>query len=74
MRSSVNDLVFVGEAAALDAAMAGNQPEAIRQATELLGRATETFASRRMDRSIQAALQGVAITDLESDPEQGDGR
>ena len=61
-------------AAALEAAMAGNQSEAIREATESLGRATETFAARRMDRSIQAALQGVAITDLESDQEQGDGR
>ena len=61
-------------AAALDAVMAGNQPEAIRHATESLGRATETFAARRMDRSIQAALQGVAITDLESDQQQGDGR
>ena len=61
-------------AAALESVMAGNQPEAIRDATESLGRATETFAARRMDRSIQAALQGVAITDLESDQEQGDGR
>ena len=61
-------------AAALEAVIAGNQPEAIRDATESLGRATETFAARRMDRSIQAALQGVAITDLESDQEQGDGR
>jgi molecular chaperone HscA len=61
-------------AAALEAVMADNQPEAIRDATESLGRATETFAARRMDRSIQAALQGVAITDLESDQEQGDGR
>ena len=61
-------------AAALEAVMAGNQPEAIRDATESLGRATEIFAARRMDRSIQAALQGVAITDLESDQEQGDGR
>ena len=61
-------------AAALEAVMAGNQPEAIRDATESLGRATETFAARRMDRSIQAALQGVAITELESDQEQGDGR
>ena len=61
-------------AAALEAVMAGNQPDAIRDATESLGRATEIFAARRMDRSIQAALQGVAITDLESDQEQGDGR
>ena len=61
-------------AAALEAVMAGNEPEAIRDATESLGRATEIFAARRMDRSIQAALQGVAITDLESDQEQGDGR
>lgn len=61
-------------AAALEAAMAGNQSEAIREATESLGRATETFAARRMDRSIQAALQGVAITELESDQQQGDGQ
>ena len=60
--------------AALEAVMAGNQPEAIRDATESLGRATETFAARRMDRSIQAALQGVAITELESDQQQGDGQ
>jgi len=54
--------------------MTGNQSEAIREATESLGRATETFAARRMDRSIQAALQGVAITELESDQQQGDGQ
>ena len=61
-------------AAALEAAMTGNQSDAIREATESLGRATETFAARRMDRSIQAALQGVAITELESDQQQGDGQ
>ena len=61
-------------AAALEAAMAGNQSESIREASESLGRATETFAARRMDRSIQAALQGVAITELESDQQQGDGQ
>ena len=59
--------------AALEAVMAESQPEAIRHATESLGRTTETFAARRMDRSIQAALQGVSITDLDSDEEQGDG-
>jgi molecular chaperone HscA len=51
---------------ALEAVMEQNQPDEIRAATDLLGRASEAFAARRMDRSIQAALQGVALTDLES--------
>ncbi|MDG1931668.1 MAG: Fe-S protein assembly chaperone HscA [Luminiphilus sp.] len=51
---------------ALETVMKQNEPDEIRAATEILGRASEVFAARRMDRSIQAALQGVALTDLES--------
>ena len=51
----------------LGAVMAANQPDDIREATEILGKASEVFAARRMDRSIQQALQGVALSELESD-------
>ena len=44
-----------------------DDPDQIRDATERLGRASELFAARRMDRSIQVALQGVALTDLETE-------
>ena len=68
------DLLSADESAALqsdmknlEAAVAANQPDDIREATEILGRASEVFAARRMDRSIQKALQGVALSELESD-------
>ena len=68
------DLLSAEEAAALEsdmknleAVMAANQSDDIREATETLGKASEVFASRRMDRSIQKALQGVALSDLESE-------
>ena len=51
----------------LETAMAANQPDDIREATEILGKASEVFAARRMDRSIQKALQGVSLSQLESD-------
>jgi molecular chaperone HscA len=38
---------------------------AIRSLTERLGRASEAFAARRMDRSIREALSGVALDSLE---------
>ena len=40
--------------------------DAIREHTEKLGRASETFAARRMDRSIQTALRGISVGQLES--------
>ena len=68
------DLLSAEEAAALgsdmknlEAVMAANQSDDIREATETLGKASEVFAARRMDRSIQKALQGVALSDLESE-------
>jgi molecular chaperone HscA len=67
------DLLSADESAALqsdmknlEAVMATNQPDDIREATEILGKASEVFAARRMDRSIQKALQGVALSELES--------
>jgi molecular chaperone HscA len=68
------DLLSADESAALqsdmknlEAVMAVNQPDDIREGTEILGKASEVFAARRMDRSIQKALQGVALSELESD-------
>ena len=67
------DLLSAEETAALqsdmknlETVMAVNQPDDIREATEILGKASEVFAARRMDRSIQKALQGVSLSELES--------
>jgi molecular chaperone HscA len=47
--------------------MPGNDVAPIRQLTEKLGRASETFAARRMDRSIRDALAGVSLDDLDEE-------
>jgi molecular chaperone HscA len=41
--------------------------DAIREHTEKLGRASETFAARRMDRSIQTALRGISVGQLDAE-------
>ena len=41
--------------------------EALKQATEQLGRASEEFAARRMDRSIQQALSGLSLEQLDQE-------
>ena len=71
------DLLSAEETAALqsdmknlETVMAVNQPDDIREATEILGKASEVFAARRMDRSIQKALQGVSLSELESNVAQ----
>ena len=51
----------------LQTVLSDDEPEQIRASTEILGQASEAFAAMRMDRSIQAALQGVSITDLDGD-------
>ena len=56
-----------GEIGLLEVAIDNNDPDRIRESTERLGRSSEVFAARRMDRSIQVALQGVALTDLEAE-------
>lgn len=38
--------------------------DALRRAAEALGRASESFAARRMDKSIRQALSGVALDEL----------
>ena len=72
--TAYGDLLSADETAALqsdmknlETVMAANQPDDIRGATEILGNACEVFAARRMDRSIQKALQGVSLSQLESD-------
>ena len=38
--------------------------KALRQALDALGRQTDTFAARRMDKSIRSALAGHKINEL----------
>jgi molecular chaperone HscA len=47
--------------------LSSDDAEVIRGATEQTGRASELFAARRMDRSIQQALAGVSLDSLEQD-------
>jgi molecular chaperone HscA len=53
-----------GALAALQAAIAGEDHRAIKQATDALNRATEDFAARRMDQGIRRALAGKKIGSL----------
>jgi molecular chaperone HscA len=48
----------------LQTAMAGTERDAITRAAEALNHASETFAGRRMDASIQKALAGQKIDEL----------
>ncbi|CUW39282.1 DnaK-like molecular chaperone specific for IscU [Magnetospirillum sp. XM-1] len=51
--------------AAVDAAIAGGDRDAVTAASEGLEAATKTFAERRMDRGIRAALAGMAVEKLD---------
>ena len=51
--------------AALRATLGGEDHRAIKQAADALNRATEDFASRRMDANVRKALAGQRIADLE---------
>ncbi len=55
--------------AAVQAAVAGSDRDAIAAAVEELERVTRPFAERRMDRGIRAALRGVSVESLDR---QGD--
>jgi molecular chaperone HscA len=62
------DLLSAEEDAAIHAAMTalaqaeqGSDSDQIRNATEALIRATDAFAARRMNRSIQRALAGQSV-------------
>ncbi|MEZ5626123.1 MAG: Fe-S protein assembly chaperone HscA [Rhodocyclaceae bacterium] len=65
------DLLDAQERAGIDAAMDGlrqavgqTDAKALRQALDALGRRTDTFAARRMDKSIRSALAGHKINEL----------
>jgi molecular chaperone HscA len=51
--------------AALRGTLEGKAPLAIKDAIEALNRATESFAGRRMNRSVQKALAGHKLEELE---------
>ncbi len=66
------DLLDDSERAALDAALntlraqlASNDIDALRQTFDQTARATELFAAKRMDRSIQEALGGLSVADFD---------
>ena len=47
--------------------VAGENIDAMRKLTEQLGRASEAFAARRMDKSIKQALSGVSLEALDQE-------
>jgi molecular chaperone HscA len=66
------NLLSAEERAVIDAGMAalrqtleGGSHQAIKAAVEGLNRLTEVFAARRMDRSVQQALTGHKLEELE---------
>ncbi|MDX1734778.1 MAG: Hsp70 family protein, partial [Halioglobus sp.] len=69
--SDGDQLLDTTERAALDQGMArlqqlieGEDASSIKSATESLGRLSEAFAARRMDKSLRDALSGVALSTL----------
>ncbi len=69
--SADGDLLVTAERAVIDealmaarAAAAGLDVRAIKQATEVLSQATESFAAERMNRGIRTALTGRRVEDL----------
>jgi molecular chaperone HscA len=56
--------------AALQALLDGDDADEIRVRTERLGRQSEAFATRRMDKSIREALAGVSLDELDSEAAQ----
>ena len=61
-RAAVDDL-----AKALGALVESDDVDAIKKAIEALAKGTESFAARRMDRTIRQALAGVNVDDIEFD-------
>ncbi len=55
---------IVNALAALETAVTGEQVAAIKAAIETLSAATETFAAKRMDKSVASALTGKSMADL----------
>jgi molecular chaperone HscA len=54
----------------LQSVMEGLDYQDINDAVELLGKASEEYAARRMDAGVRAALAGLQIEDLETGLEQ----
>ena len=50
---------------ALGAAIAGDDVQILRSATDTLGKLSEPFAERRMNRSVRQALQGKNLEEFE---------
>jgi len=53
--------------AELQALIKGGDAESIRRKTDALGRLSEAFATRRMDKSIRQALAGVSLDQLDDE-------
>jgi molecular chaperone HscA len=62
--------VIVAQMTSLQALLDGADADAIRAQTERLGRQSEAFATRRMDRSIREALAGVSLDALDGEARQ----
>ena len=63
----LNDVERADIDASIAAALAvvgQSDAQAISDAVAALGRVTDTFATRRMDQSVRAALQGKSIDDV----------
>jgi molecular chaperone HscA len=56
---------ITGQMTELQALVEGQDADAIHTQTERLGRLSEAFASRRMDKSIRTALAGVSLDSLD---------
>ena len=56
-----------GKMTDLQALLEGDDMNAIRRLTEALGRDSESFAARRMDRSIREALAGKSLASLDDE-------
>ncbi|MEQ9682514.1 MAG: hypothetical protein RLO49_07385, partial [Rhodospirillales bacterium] len=59
---------------ATEAAIAGQDRDAINNAVEKLEEGTRSFAEKRMDRGIRAALRGVDVDRLDKAAHERDGQ
>jgi molecular chaperone HscA len=57
----------------LRSTLGGVSPAAIQAALDALDAATHTWAGRRMNRAVQAAIEGRAVTDIERRVERAQG-
>ncbi|NQX87537.1 MAG: Fe-S protein assembly chaperone HscA [Halioglobus sp.] len=59
--------VIDAQMTALESLIEGEDAEGIRVQTEILGRLSEAFATRRMDKSVREALAGVSLDELDDE-------